>query len=130
MNNINPNSHCVNANIKAHILSDDQMETAGFRYIKSYNKNNLGEWVYIHRLDIPNSYNIELTFDVHIPVDGSDINIQVIDEDFCQPYDYQYMLENNPNFTLALLVRECVEEQMQKLQDAGILSGHNKYDYI
>ena len=41
MNNINLNSHCVNANIKAHILSDNQMETAGFRYIKSYNKNNL-----------------------------------------------------------------------------------------
>ena len=51
MNNINLNSHCVNANIKAHILSDDQMQTAGFRYIKSDNKNNLGEWVYIHRLD-------------------------------------------------------------------------------
>ena len=106
------------------------MQTAGFRYIKINNKNNLGEWVYIHRLDIPNNYNIEITFDVHIPIDGSDINIQVIDEDFCQPYDYQYMLENNPNFTLALLVRECVEEQMQKLQDVGILSGHNKYDYI
>ena len=61
---------------------------------------------------------------------GGGKNIQVIDEDFGQPYDYQYMLENNPNFTLALLVRKCVEEQMQKLQDAGILSGHNKYDYI
>ena len=38
MNDINLNSHCVNANIKAHILSNDQMQTAGFRYIKINNK--------------------------------------------------------------------------------------------
>ena len=130
MNNINLNSHYVNADIKAHILSDDQMKAAGFRYIKINNKNNLGEWVYVNRLDIPNNYNIEITFSVYIPIDGSDINIQVIDEDFGQPYDYQYMLENNPRFAFALFIRERVEEQMQKLQDAGILSGHNKYDYI
>lgn len=130
MNNINLNSHYVNADIKAHILSDDQMKAAGFRYEKGYDKN-IDKWVYTHWLDVPENYNdTEITFSVHIPIDGSDINIQVIDEDFGQPYDYQYMLENNPRFAFALFIRERVEEQMQKLQDAGILSGHNKYDYI
>lgn len=130
MNNINLNSHYVNADIKAHILPDNQMKAAGFRYEKGCDKNP-DKWMYTHCLDVPENYNdTEITFSVHIPVDGSDINIQVIDEDFGQPYDYQYMLENNPRFAFALFIRERVEEQMQKLQDAGVLSGHNKYDYI
>jgi hypothetical protein len=54
----------------------------------------------------------------------------VLDEDFGQPYDYQYMLKKNPNFEPYLIIKEQVEEYMKYLQDNGVLSGHEYGDYI
>ena len=62
----------------------------------------------------------------------TDIRIDVLDEDFCQPYDYDYqsMLHKNPTFEPALIVYEQVEELMEYLQSKGVLSGHVKGEYI
>ena len=122
------NAHGVNKAIKAHILSDEQMKNAGFAYFKY---TNPPWWGYNKMLKLPAEFkNTEISFSVDIPVDGSDIWIDVLDDDFLQPYDYQHFLETNPKNKLAQLVKKQVEEQMQRLQDAGVLSGHNYGEYI
>ena len=62
--------------------------------------------------------------------DGSDIQIDVLDEWFCQPYDYQYILEKDPGHKIANIVKEQVEYWMEKLQEEGVLKGHVRGEYI
>ena len=64
------------------------------------------------------------------PKNNSDIQIDVLDEAFCQPYDYQYMLDKNPNFEPALVVKEQVEDWMKYLQNNEVISGHVYGEYI
>lgn len=117
------NSHGTNAAIKAHILSDDEMHTIGF------SDRNPERWYYCRM--VPSlGKGIEISFNVAIPKNGSDIAIDVLDEYFLQPYDWQYILERNPNLECPLRVRDFVEKEMKKLQDAGVLSGHKYGDYI
>jgi len=115
---IEVNSNGVNTAIKAHILSEEKMREIGFT---DYYKPN---WYYLKMLKD------SISFSVTIPKDGSDFSIDVLDEDFCQPYDYQYLLEKNPKFKFALLIQEKVEEQMKYLQDLGVLEGHRVGEYI
>lgn len=125
------NSHGVNAAIKAYILPEDKMREIGFT---DYCNDR---WYFCRCLKIKvdhkkfkKKYNEDISFNLTIPKDGSDIRIDVLDENFCQPYDYQYMLEKNPTFKFALDVKEQVEKWMEYLQNNGVLSGHNKGDYI
>ena len=120
------NSNCVNVKIKAHILSDKKMREIGFT---EYNK----EWHFRRSIAFPREpryKGFDISFNVSIPKDCSDISIDVLDEDFCQPYDYQAMLNRNPTFEPALIVYEQVEELMEYLQSKGVLSGHVKGEYI
>lgn len=124
------NSHGVNKAIKAYILSDEGMRSAGFRIIKGDNQR-LDYWYYYCLLKLPEPYSkSEISFSVSIPIDKSDIRIDVLDEDFLQPYDYQHYLENIPYHTFAGFVKLAVEKQLERLQDLEILSGHKYGDYI
>ena len=121
------NSHGVNKLIKATILSDEKMKEIGFT---DRSKKN---WYFHKSIEFPKDKRYRffyISFSVTIPKDGSDICIDVLNEDFCQPYDYQHMLSQDPNFEPALIVNEQVEKWMQYLQDNGVLSGHNYSDYI
>ena len=121
------NSNYVNAKIKAHILSDEKMKEIGFT---DYSKTT---WFFCRSIKFPKEVRykgFDISFNVSIPKDGSDIRIDVLDEDFCQPYDYQAMLHRNPIFEPALIVYEQVEEWMDYLQSKGVLSGHVKGEYI
>ena len=121
------NSHGVNKLIKATILSDERMREIGFT---DYGKDR---WYFCRFINFPKEKRyrgIEISFSVTIPKDGSDIRIDVLDEAFLQPYDYQYMLEKNPQFKICLIVKEQVEEWMKYLQDNGVLSGHVYGEYI
>ena len=115
---MNLNSNGTNAAIKAHILSDEKMREIGFTDHMPKN------WYYCKTIAR------DITFNITIPKDGSDIEIITLDENFCQPYDYQYMLKNNPHFQFALQVKERVEQIMSYLQSVGVLSGHEYGDYI
>ena len=117
------NSHGTNVAIKAHTLPDDEMHTIGFT------DRDPSKWYY-YRMAPGLGNGIEISFNVTIPKDGSDIEIITLDEDFLQPYDYQSILEHNPNLECALKVRDFVEEQMKYLQDTGVLSGHRNGEYI
>lgn len=130
------NSHGVNKLIKYNILSDERMKEIGFH--KNYYEGTDHEkyspyWFFIRRIEFPKEKrwkNTEIDFDVNIPKDGSDINIMVLDMDFCQPYDYQYTLSKNPNNECANIVKEQVEKWMKYLQDNGVISGHVYGEYI
>jgi hypothetical protein len=115
------NKNGLNANVKAHVLSDDKMRKLGF--------TDLGttSWYFCkHVGKYP-----DITFNVSIPKKNPDgLEIDVLDEYFCQPYDYQSMLERNPHFAPALEVKESVDMFMMYLIDNGVLSGWSVGDYL
>ena len=121
------NNNSVKAKIQAHILTDEKMKEIGFT---NYHEPN---WHFCRGIQFPKEKRykgFDISFSVTIPKDGSDIRIDVLDEDFCQPYDYQKMLENNPNFEPCLIVKKQVEQWMNYLQEKGVLSGHVFGEYI
>ena len=125
--NVEVNSNGVNKLIKYNILSDEEMRDIGFT---DYSKDN---WYFCRTIKFPNPKRyrgFDISFNVSIPKDNSDIRIDVLDEDFCQPYDYQYMLDKTPNFEPCLIVKEQVEEWMKYLQGKGVISGHMYGEYI
>lgn len=127
MIDVEVNSHGVNKLIKSTILSDERMREIGFT--DYYDKN----WYFCRSIRFPKTpryRGFDISFSVTIPKDGSDIRIDVLDEDFCQPYDYQYILDEHPDFEPCLIVKEQVEEWMKYLQDKDVLSGHNYGEYI
>lgn len=114
------NKNGNNANIVANILPDDEMRKIGFTDL------NPEVWYFCKRICKEG----DISFSVMIPKDGSDVRIDVLDECFLQPYDYQYILRKKPDFKFALQIREAVEDWMTYLHDNGVLTGHNRYDYI
>ena len=112
------NSRGTNAKIKAHILSDKEMRKYHFNDFRD------GYWYYWKK--IMGSISMNIT----IPKDGSDIEIITLDDDFMQPYDYQAMLRDDPNFKYALQVKKQVEKIMKEMEENGILSGHEYGEYI
>lgn len=114
------NSHNVNANIVFHELDEKSMLAAGFK------KLNDGTWSYSRT----ETYKyLNLCFWVH-KKPGDDLAIDILDDDFCQPYDYQHMEAQGNVTEYTRFARKFTEQQMQKLAQAGILSGHNPGDYI
>ena len=125
--NVEVNSNGVNKLIKYNILSDEKMRNIGFT---DYSKDT---WYFCRMIKFPNTKRyrgLDISFNVSIPKDNSDVRIDILDEAFCQPYDYQYMLGKNPKFEPCLIVKEQVEEWMKYLQDNGVLSGHAYGEYI
>lgn len=121
------NKNCVNAKIKVTILDEKSMREIGFT---DYGKDR---WYFCRGIKFPKTKRyrgFDISFSVTIPKNGDDIRIDVLDEDFCQPYDYQKMLKNNPTFEPCVIVNEQVEEWMAYLQEKGVLSGHIKGEYI
>lgn len=113
--------------IKATILSDKEMRDIGFT------DHAKDRWYFCKILKIPNSKQyrgFDISFNVTISKNSSNIRIDVLDEAFCQPYDYQYVLKRNPKSECANIVKEQVEEWMKYLQDKGVLSGHVYGEYI
>ena len=114
------NSHNTNAAIKAHILDDEHMREIGFR------DHDSDIWYYWRFMPKP----YDISFNVTIPKDGSDIKIEILDENFLQPYDFQYYLSKNPVNKFALDVKKFVYEQMEYLMKHSVLSNWKPGDYI
>ena len=121
------NNHGVNKLIQYTILSDERMRKIGFT---DHSKDS---WYFCRRVKFPNNRRytgFDITFNVTIPKDKSDISIDILDEHFLQPYDYQHMLDVNPGFEPCLIVKEQVEEWMEFLHKSGVISGHLYGEYI
>lgn len=134
--NIEVNSRGTNKAIKATILSDVRMKEVGFH--KNYYEGTDYEqyspyWWFTKPIKFPKSKRWRrafIDFDVKIPKDGSDIEIVTLDMDFCQPYDYQEILNRDSKNECANIVKEQVEIWMKYLYDEGVLSGHVYGEYI
>lgn len=73
----------------------------------------------------------DISFNIEIDIETNDISIEILDEDFLQPYDYQIMLKN-PNYVpkIAKIVHHKVQKIMKELMDSGIIVGYKENDYI
>lgn len=73
----------------------------------------------------------ETTFSLTIRKGTGIFKIDVIDEEFGQPYDYQWILSQQGSANkFAEAVKVKVIENMIKLQDEGIISGYAPDMYI
>ena len=134
--NISTNKNCVNSKIKANILDDKEMKDLGFNgkyYEGTKNEEDAPYWYLIKGIVFPKNLkykNIDISFNINIPKNGDDIRIDVLDEDFCQPYDYQRILNRDNQQEIALIVFHQVEMWMDYFQRNNILSGHIYGEYI
>lgn len=114
--------NCTNAAIHAHVLSDRRMRELGFNDLER------NTW-YFYR--VRNISGLSVSFNVSINKSNpDDLRIDVLDEDFCQPYDYQYILSHNKNNKYALEVKRWIDNMMTSLVDAGVLSNWQVGDYV
>ena len=117
-----------NANIKIHIFDDDIMRKARFTDYRE------GYWYYCRDLR-PLSHGISFNLSIKKD-DPTDWRIDILDEDFCQPYDYQAMIDreiyDHENFDgiFHWKVDQQVTYEMEHLMRLGIISGWKKGDYI
>lgn len=112
----------TNAAIRAHVLSDKRMRELGFTDCAK------DTWHFCRMLH-PKKY--EISFNVSIKKNNpDDLRIDILDEDFLQPYDYQYMLSNGSTNKVALAVKEQVDKLMMYLIDNGVLSNWQVGDYV
>lgn len=110
--------HGLNRAITVHALDDASMRAAGFTDTRGntwYYSRNLGD---------------DISFNVSVEKDGSSWRIDILDEMFCQPYDYQSILRHCPTHPIAHRTYEAVEREMERLGKLGIVSGHIPGDYI
>jgi hypothetical protein len=117
------NKRNTNANIKVNIFDDGKMRELGFTDSR---KNTWYYLVYI----IKERY-FKVTFNLRINKQNTDdFKIDILDEDYLQPYDYQAGLRKYPKFKKYLQVHKKVQEIMKHLIDMGIIEGYNLGDYI
>jgi len=107
-----------NANIKANILTKKEMISLGFAH-------DIYAQSYVMREYLDNG----ILFECEIKFNGT-VEIEILDDDFCQHYDYQGILGSNPEHEFALIVHEKVQEIMKRLVDVGLIIGYKENDYI
>lgn len=112
-------NHC-NALIRARVLEDDKMREIGFTDYKE------DTWYFCNRLKEIN----DISFSISIKKDGTEFRIDVLDENYLQPYNYQRMLKEDPKFLYGLITHVQVQGWMKYLQDNGVISGYIANDYI
>ena len=111
----------VNSLIKVHLKPEEEMRVLGFTDFRE------GYWFYQKMLD----RKMEISFNLSVSkTDPSDFRLDVLDDWFCQPYDYQGILSNDANHKAARKIDREVEKVMAYLTEAGILSGHVAGEYI
>ena len=116
--NVPRNSRGQNANIKGHVVNYETMKKCGFNYSKEFNDFRFSQELYD-----------EITLYIHIDNDNK-IVIDVIDENFCQHYDYQNYLGNKPDARVPIIVHRQVQSKMKELMKAGIVTGYTLEDYV
>lgn len=121
------NFHTDNNKFQYHILSDEKMKEIGFDknfYEGTDHEEYSPYWWFTKHIQFPKEKmweNIEIELEIRIPKDGSDLDIRILDSDFCQPYDYQRILKTTPDHKCANIVKEQVDKWIKYLQDNGVL---------
>ena len=108
----------MNKNIKFNIFEEKEMRTKGF---SDYNKKKWSYWTIISP---------GISFNISIDKETKEGNIDVLFEDFCQPYDYQKELYKNRFNVYALSIHDKVQEEMRKFLKNKIVENYTMGDYI
>ena len=108
-----------NANIKGHILDEETMQKHKFKQREYRGK----KWWYRGK-------NLGRDISMNITLEEDKIQIDFLDDAFCQPYDYQEMLRKNPSNEFCLEIHKQAQEIMLELSHAGIISGYQTCHYI
>ena len=87
----------------------DLMERLGFTYSKTAH-----EWYACYPLDRFITLNIS-----GVPL--HEAKVDVIDETFLQPFDYEYYLERNPKFSFGLQIKKAIDRKLTELKGQGVL---------
>jgi|GEM_PF-5299779 len=73
----------------------------------------------------------EISFGISIDKKSLEVtNIDVLDEDFLQPYDYQSILMKDANHKYARMVFDKVDVVLNKLQNDGVIEGYTRGMYV
>lgn len=118
MKNVTLDARGLNAAIGSNLLAEPAMRELGFT------DHLPTQWYYSAQVAS------SISFTVSIPKDGSRLSVEVLDMDFGQHYDYQSILKRHPNLSFALQVKNAVEGQMEKLSNAGVITGYTRGMYI
>jgi len=116
----------LNKKIQCHVLPDELMRKYHFTDLSG------SRWYYTKNIRLPlRHYGTCISFNLLIDKDGSAWRIDVLDEYFLQPYDYQSMIDGveEPN-EMPMIVFKGVEKIMADLASKGIISGHEYGEYI
>ena len=105
-----------NANIKFKVLDIGSMEECGFRH-------TYGKWVYCLGITNDISLNIQIS-------DNEVGTIDILDDQWLQPYDFQGMIMSKKINPTVRLVQKRVYSVMANLMEKGIIGGWNEGDYI
>lgn len=118
------NKYQTNVLLQGHVKSASEMIEYGFRRI-DYKGIDVPYWSYYTSL-IP-KYNIGFYLGLY---DDGLIRIDVLDDDFGQPYDYQKLLNRDPYYMFPRQVFWEVDKLMCKLQNDGFISGYYTGMYV
>lgn len=117
----------LNKRIRFHVRDDATMKKAGFHLIN-------GVWSFSRtfkiRKDEHDRHPLELCLWIRYDVASGKLHIDMLDDDFCQPYDWQRMLADGSTNPYALKSRDVIENAMAELARTGIISGHLRGEYI
>lgn len=108
----------MNSNIKFHILSENAMKMCGFGFISSDNR-----WYFYKGI----TEHISLEVTIESDETGK---IEVLDNYWLRPYDFQTMIESGNPSKVAVDVQKEVYMWMNSFSLFGIIEGWEWGDYI
>lgn len=103
--------------MKLHVLDEQKMRQIGFT-------DYANERWYLSR-----KLADDVTLNVTISKDKSSGSVEVLDEEFCQWYDFEYILNNDPNHRFANEVKQNFTNNMIWLTQEGIVENWNEGDW-
>lgn len=107
-----------NKNLKFHVVDKDIMRNLGFRHTGN-------TWVFCEGIDPEISINIRITDDCVGTID-------VLDDDFCMPYDFQDMIQRcrNKAPSVAIEVQHRLYSILDSMKTMGVLENWEWGDYV
>lgn len=119
------NRNMNNVALKFNVIDDDRMRAASFERIVPRD-GRPAYWCHDKRVKY---MDLHCSLVIRVYDDGS-WTLDVLDNDFCQPYDYQAMLERDPTFVFAGKIRDGVEQRLAYLRNQGILENWDFGAYV
>lgn len=106
-----------NKNLRFHIIDESLMRSVGFKHTYNF-------WILCNSIN-----NVSIIIEI---TDDEIGTINVLDDDFCQPYDFQKMIadygDNAPS--LAIKIQYELYSILDSMKTFGILEGWEWGDYV